>query len=148
MHSLADVAALLLVLRVCPDLQHLSLYGNVDLGEVWTVALSDALVECRELQVLCLGSIGGGDRFLPLLAAMLPSMHKLESLALCGNRLMDSEYVAKCFARALPSCTALTSLDLDDCRIDESDAVAVRAAWNRGQPDADGLHISLGMGRR
>ena len=148
LHSLADVAALLLVLRVCPDLQHLSLYGNVDLGEAWTVALSDALVDCRELQVLCLGSIGGGDRFLPLLAAKLPSMQKLESLALCGNRLMDSEYVAKCFARALPSCTALTSLDLDDCRIDESDAVAVRAAWNRGQPDADGLHISLGMGRR
>lgn len=148
MHSSADVAALLLVLDVCPNLQHLSLYGNVDLGEAWTAALSDALVECGELQFLWLCSIGGGDRFLPLLAAKLPRMHKLESLSLCGNHLMDSEYVATCFARALPSCPALTSLELDDCRLDESDAVAVRAAWNRGQPGADGLHISYGMGWR
>jgi hypothetical protein len=44
----------------------------------------------------------------------------------------------------LPSCEALTSLDLDNCCLDKRDTVVVRAAWNRGQPGADGLETSYG----
>ena len=143
-HPAADVAALVLVLAHCKHLEHLSLNGNPDLGEAWTGHLSEALALCPELEVLWLGGIGGGGRFCPLLTEKLSSMHKLKSLALYDNDHMETGCIARCFARALPSCAALESLDLDNCRLDKSDAVLVRAAWNRGQPGADGLETSYG----
>jgi hypothetical protein len=143
-HPTADVAALVLVLAHCKHLEHLSLNGNPDLGEAWTGHLSEALALCPELEVLWLGGIGGGGRFCPLLTEKLSSMHKLKSLALYDNDHMETGCIARCFARALPSCAALESLDLDNCRLDKSNAVLVRAAWNRGQPGADGLETSYG----